>query len=211
MTRDFIHIKKNALSKNTCDSLLELFEKNTKLQVEGLVGGFKDSKNNWKKDTEIALTPDFFSLESEWRDLLVDVMQSLSKEIEFYKKEYTFYTDNHEVAGLDGLSDWRVYPTFNFQRYLPGEGYYAWHCEAPNPKPRYVTRMLTWMIYLNDVPNAGTEFKFQNLKTDAEAGTIVIWPPYWTHMHRGIVSTDHNKYILTGWCNFLNETGEYFK
>jgi hypothetical protein len=211
LMQDFIHIKKQALSRNTCDTLINLFEHNKNLHVEGHIGGVKDLHNEWKKDTEITISPDFLVKDSDWKVPLSDVMSSLSQETKFYKKEFTFHTDEHGVSGLEGLANWRIYPYFNFQRYLPGEGYYAWHCESSAPKPVFLSRMLAWMVYLNDVPDAGTEFKFQDLETDAEAGTIVIWPPYWTHMHRGVISNTHNKYILSGWFNFLNESKNHFQ
>ena len=55
------------------------------------------------------------------------------------------------------------------------------------------------MIYLNDVPNGGTEWKFQNIKTEAVKGDLVIWPSDFTHTHRGIVSKTHEKWKATGW------------
>ena len=208
--QDFIHIKKQALSRNTCDTLINLFEQNKNLHMKGHTVGAKGAKTEWKKDTEISISPNFFLKGSEWEVPLSNVMSSLSQETKFYKNEFSFDTDLG-VSGLEGLANWRIYPFFNFQRYLPGEAYYAWHCESSAPKPIFLSRMLAWMVYLNDVPDAGTEFKFQDFETDAEAGTIVIWPAYWTHMHRGIVSNTHNKYILTGWFNFLSESGNHFQ
>jgi len=28
-----------------------------------------------------------------------------------------------------------------------------------------------------------------------------MWPAEWTHTHRGIISTNKEKYIATGWLN----------
>jgi len=207
--QDFIHIKKQAVSKNICDDLIRLFEKDKHLHVEGHIGGVRGANTEWKKDTEITITPNFLINNPEWKVSLSDTINSLLLEMKSYEKEFTFDTD-HGVSGLEGVAPWRIYPIYNFQRYLPGEGYYAWHCESSAPHPVFLSRMLAWMIYLNDVPNGGTEFKFQDFKTDAEAGTIVIWPPYWTHMHRGIISNTHKKYILSGWFNFLDESRNYF-
>lgn len=210
MIQNFIHVKKQALSKNTCDTLIQLFEQHKNLHVEGRMGGIKGANNEWKRDTEIPITPNFLVNQPNWKIPLRDAMNSLEQETISYKKEFSFETDNHGVSGLEGLANWRIYPVYNFQRYLPGEGFYAWHCESSDPRPVFLSRMLAWMIYLNDVPNAGTEFKFQNFATNAEAGTVVIWPAYWTHMHRGIISNTHNKYILTGWFNFLSESKNHF-
>jgi hypothetical protein len=58
------------------------------------------------------------------------------------------------------------------------------------------------MTYLNDVPNGGTEFYYQGLKSPAKKGLTLIWPADWTHTHRGIVDDKNEKYIVTGWYNY---------
>ena len=40
---------------------------------------------------------------------------------------------------------------------------------------------------------------------DAEQGLTLIWPAGWTHNHRGRISKDKEKYIITGWFSFLKE------
>ena len=59
------------------------------------------------------------------------------------------------------------------------------------------------MVYLNDVTDGGeTEFPTQDKKFSPRAGDVLIWPAYWTHPHRGIVSESQVKYIATGWYAF---------
>jgi hypothetical protein len=55
------------------------------------------------------------------------------------------------------------------------------------------------MLYLNDVDDGGTEFKYQKLILKAKKGNLVIWPAEFTHTHRGVVSKTKEKYIATGW------------
>jgi hypothetical protein len=202
---NFIQYQENAISDSVCDSLIALFENHPELHVKGTTGGFTDHNPDWKQDTEIGLSPDFLVPGMPWHNPLSTFLTSLGDQINKYKKTHSFYTEEFGVSGIDGIAPWRVYPTFNIQRYNPGEGYYAWHCETPNLGKQCISRMLVWMAYLNDVPDGGTEFKFQNLTTTAKKGSVVIWPPYWTHFHRGIVSPTTTKYIITGWCNFLPE------
>ena len=59
------------------------------------------------------------------------------------------------------------------------------------------------MTYLNTVKNAGTEFKYQKLKTKAVKGKTVIWPASWTHTHRGSDNDKKEKIIIAGWFNFV--------
>ncbi len=96
----------------------------------------------------------------------------------------------------------RVSPgVFNIQHYRPGDGFYSWHHELSAYSLEARARAGVWMLYLNDVPDGGTEFKFQERTVQAEKGKMVLWPSYFTHEHRGVISTTTEKYIATGWFN----------
>jgi hypothetical protein len=58
------------------------------------------------------------------------------------------------------------------------------------------------MTYLNDVPEAGTHFKYQKLTTPAEKGLTLMWPTDFSHTHKGQITDKHEKYIITGWLGF---------
>jgi hypothetical protein len=96
-----------------------------------------------------------------------------------------------------------VLPIFNLQRYAPGEGFRSWHCdwttieEATEP----IRRVLAWILYLDTVPDAGTEFHWQGHHEEAEKGKLTIFPAGPSHLHRGRVSHTHSKTIATGWIN----------
>lgn len=85
------------------------------------------------------------------------------------------------------------------QKTPPGGGYHLWHHE--NADLAHAARELTWMIYLNDMPEgeAETEFLYQKRRIRPTAGTIVIWPGGFTHTHKGNTVFTQDKYILTGW------------
>jgi hypothetical protein len=87
------------------------------------------------------------------------------------------------------------------QKTPPRGGFHIWHYE--NAGINYHSRELTWMIYLNDMPEgeAETEFLFQHRKVRPTRGTVVIWPAGMTHVHRGNTVYTQPKYILTGWYN----------
>ena len=48
-----------------------------------------------------------------------------------------------------------------------------------------------------------TEFLHQKIKAKPRKGLTLIWPADWTHVHRGIVSASEEKYIITGWFDFV--------
>ena len=102
------------------------------------------------------------------------------------------------------VDPWEIYYTFNMQRYLPGEGYSAYHCERAGLSTG--DRMGVWMIYLNDVHDRGwTEFYYQQHYEKAEAGKLCIWPCDFTHLHRGIISHTETKYVITGWFSWVKD------
>ena len=113
--------------------------------------------------------------------------------VEDYRKKYFV---------LDVLSQsWSLYRNIKIQRYHPNEGYTRLHCEndAEAPDMRHL-RILGWMIYLNDVKDGGhTEFPSQNRRFQPRTGDVLLWPAYFTHLHRGNPPISGTKYILTGW------------
>jgi len=57
------------------------------------------------------------------------------------------------------------------------------------------------MLYLNDVPEGEgeTEFLHQGMRVQPRKGDLVVWPAFFTHVHRGNPVYTTDKYIATGW------------
>tara|TARA_B100001175_G_scaffold64031_1_gene52193 strand:+ start:1628 stop:2251 length:624 start_codon:yes stop_codon:yes gene_type:complete len=88
------------------------------------------------------------------------------------------------------------------QKTKPGEGYHSWHCEVDEHEPH---RVLAWALFLNDVEEGGElEFLYQNKRVKPKKGDFVVWPAYFTHMHRGNPPISDEKYIVTGWYQYVN-------
>lgn len=101
-------------------------------------------------------------------------------------------------------ANWTLSEQYNVQHYEPGNHYSTWHCEN-NGQPPFKKRHLAFMTYLNTVTEGGgTEFLHQNIEFKAKKGVTLIWPAYFTHTHRGIVSNTQDKYITTGWFEFID-------
>ena len=57
---------------------------------------------------------------------------------------------------------------------------------------------------IRDRNNGGeTWFRYYDHTISPNEGSLTFWPAGWTHMHKGLVSSDNEKYIITGWFNFL--------
>ena len=88
------------------------------------------------------------------------------------------------------------------QKYKPTQGYHAWHCDAGGIGNS--RRMMVNTLYLNTVEKGGeTEFLYQSMRVSPEQGTLVLFPTYWTHPHRGNPPLEGNKYIMNGWLEFM--------
>jgi hypothetical protein len=111
-------------------------------------------------------------------------------------KDYlSHYPDASEV------SPFSIREKYQIQWYPKGVGYSVWHHENSGIR-RTAHRHLVFMTYCNDLPNAGTHFKYQNITTPSIKGLTLIWPSAFTHTHKGQVTKEHEKMIVTGWYNF---------
>ena len=85
---------------------------------------------------------------------------------------------------------------FRIKKYEPNtDDQFDWHCDSidENSSSRY----LAILVYLNDVESDG-ETEFLDVKIKPEAGSVLLFPPFWTHPHRGLpVRGSHPKYILS--------------
>ena len=131
--------------------------------------------------------------------MAMEVNQAVGGAFELYTQKYKGILDSS-----DPVSSW----TCKIQKTNSGGGYHIWHSE--NGIFLYRDRVLTWMIYLNDIPyeNGGaTDFFHQELSLQPKKGTVVLWPAAFTHVHRGSFLTGNiSKYIATGW--FSREPGD---
>jgi hypothetical protein len=65
-------------------------------------------------------------------------------------------------------------------------------------------RQLVAIWYLNNVegPGGETEFPLQEVLVKPEEGKLVLFPPFWTHIHRAVEMQKGVKYIATTWVCF---------
>jgi prolyl 4-hydroxylase len=172
------------ISDKAVDQLLEYWHNNKDKAEKGYVGN-REYREKVKKSLEIMIEP------RNLKDFLYqeELLNCLKKYISEYK-----YADEVDFYGITEL--------IKIQYYDKGWGFYKWHSENLG-KPITIKRHLVFSTYLNDVENGGTEFFYQDYTTKAKKGSTIIFPAIWTHTHRGQISQDQEKYIITGWFNFL--------
>lgn len=115
-----------------------------------------------------------------------------------FNKCFELYAQEYEALAEMPLQ----HSYFNLQRTLPSQGYHVWHCE--NSGPACTRRVLATMMYLNDDFEGGeTEFLHQSRRVEPKTGRMLIWPAHFTHLHRGNPPLSGEKYIATGWIEFM--------
>ena len=185
---DFLEVYDDTLSKEECDKLIKDFEDVSPLSGRKVYEG--SSPNNFGGADQQKYST---TLYSDMQDSLFQAFNiptdiSLQKGIRAYKEKYSFIND---------ISPWSCWRYYNIQKYEEGQGYYRLHCEHDSDDTSGLSRILAWMIYLNDA-ECGTEFPYQNKISEAKAGRLVIWPAAWSHPHKGVTPNKGLKYIATG-------------
>ena len=121
-----------------------------------------------------------------------------------YRKELQLCLDSYfeKYPEADTMQEpFNIHEEYNLQWYKRGGGFKHWHHE--NPGEMYnIHRHLVFMTYLDDVPDGGTFFKYQDIVTPSQKGLTLIWPAGFSHVHKGQITEKHEKKIVTGWYGY---------
>ena len=178
----FVYTIDGALSKTVCENIIERFETDTKHQYAGRIGQKGIEQIDIKKSTDLRV-----SGREKWRDVDEILLHSLSNALDSLAGIHPFFVNN----SFKDIG-------YNLQRTGPGE-FYEWHID--NGPGVFSQRQLVAIWYLNTVPGPGgeTEFYFQDIVIKPEQGKLLLFPPFWTHLHRGKKLSQGTKYIATTW------------
>jgi hypothetical protein len=184
--KDFIGIYENFIPKEECDLIIKEFEDELKN------GADEEGVNQFPNQELGRYTLALSCSEDKLSYIYKKINDTLNICIEQYAKEY------FTVKQLKASSQF-----VKLQKVPIKGGYHFWHCEQDCIK--HQSRVLVWMVYLNDIPdNEGeTEFIFQGLRIKPTVGTVVFFPASFTHTHRGNPVYTKEKYIATGWYNLI--------
>ena len=172
--------------KSICDKLIKHY--NSQQKTPGVCNAGVDKSIKDSLDVTLTLS------EAQFYEEFKDYFSYLQECLEIYKNKYHFCDKT--------VTEFAIDDGFNIQKYAPGGGYPAWHCEKADLKSS--NRHLVWMTYLNDVKQGGeTEFYYQKLKVKPEKGLTLIWTADWTFTHKGHTTIDEDKYIITGWYHYI--------
>ena len=180
----FVFEKPNALKQDFCNDVILRFEQDTDGQYKGRIGQHANEDDSIKKSTDLVV-----SGKELWKDVDKTLFQSLGNAVIEFREAFPFFKGPFKDMG------------YGIQRTRPGE-HYHWHIDGGSHD--FSHRQLVAIWYLNDVPGPGgeTEFLYQDIKIKPEVGKLILFPPFWTHEHRGVTLEKDSKYIATTWVVF---------
>lgn len=187
--KQFVGIFEDAFSKEYCEGLIKAYD----TAIEAGFGRTRQQDEDFNKlqkaDTQ---------LYNNVGNIQIPISNVAEFNEIFWKQCYPLYEE--QFAPLKESGAHSSY-SLKMQRTNLREGYHLWHYESGNRQ--LCNRLLTWMLYLNDVEEGGeTEFLYQSMRVKPKQGTLLIWPAAFTHTHRGNPPLSNEKYIVTGWTEF---------
>ena len=181
---DFIGVYDEVISPDICKKIINFFESNKDLQFRGryIIEGEITINTEVKDSMDMPLSFDDGTIPST---IIAKILNDKT----------SVYIDTYRST--DVIDVFSVEMGYNLQKYNAGQGYHLLHCENSG---RGMERVLAWTLYLNTVTDGGGTYYPEYDKTvDAVEGRLCIFPAFWTHAHKGIVSNTETKYIATGW------------
>lgn len=177
----FIEIYDDIFPEQLCDRLIERHKELMKDSSVQRGCGHVDNGARARRDFS-------FYFERDAENLASEVSAHLSSGFERYVSKYPTF-------GMFPLYS----NTVKVQLTEPKGGFHNFHFESSTRES--LSRVLVWMIYLNDLPeNEGTtEFLEYGKICQPKKGRMVFFPAGITHAHRGNPPYSMDKYIATGW------------
>ena len=187
MNEDFVRVYNNAISDDSCESLIEKFEI-SKDKFETIHVKDADKRISFE---QITLTK-----HEEWKSVQDGMMAAFLSYVEQYKKDCSITPEMWpEKHGYEAV---------RMKRYLNNDyDRFDAHVDVRDlPSSR---RFLAFFVYLNDVDEGGeTEFYLPNkAKIEARRGRMVIFPPLWPWFHVGLKPISNSKYFIHSYCHYI--------
>ena len=136
------------------------------------------------------------NLDVRFKETSDRLLNKCSEYLQFYRKEFKII--DVQFPKKYGLEELRI------KKYLPNDSdEFSIHVDADDKES--AKRMVSYLFYLNDVGVGGeTVFGLREEWTiKPKQGNLLMFPPLWTHPHKGKKPISGPKYILTTYINYV--------
>ncbi len=175
----FVEVYTNALSKDICEDIIARFEADPRT---------KPSRTHSRSNPDIRTGTMLMPGGPEWRD----VVELVDKVIRTHLKDYV---QKYQGAQLVVSPERSIISEPLIEKIEPGQRY-GYHIDSGMADTH--DRVLSTLIYLRDIDEGGfTEFPYQSVRAQPQAGSMLVFPPFWTHVHRGVSPISGTKYNIT--------------
>jgi hypothetical protein len=188
----FIAEYPNAVDAALCERIIARFEKDPRrapstASVEG-----QAQTHELRTGTHLIC-----DIGGDWADVAESIIPVLQSSLAQYAQKYPAMKSVIDAEGL-------VCTGPVIERVDPGQGF-SWHYDQTKYSRQ---RVLAGLLYLRTTESGGyTEFKEQDIRIQPETGKIALFPPYWTHMHRGVTPTSEIKYVMSFFWIYAKDAG----
>ena len=177
---DFIKTYDNVLSDVSCQHLIDKFE---------------DNRNQWQK-TELeghrSFTEININLHEDWQEYVNIIYKSLNPFIQKYADDHNITNNWPERYGWEQIrfKKYEVNDKDEFKEHVDVMDYAS------------AKRFLVMFLYLNDNEGGLTEFPEYDTMIQPKAGSLLMFPPLWTHKHIGHKPIKTPKYIIGSYLHY---------
>jgi hypothetical protein len=184
---DFIYEIENILEPSICKSIIERFENDDNKVRAETNGGYLPGV---KLGTELQLVGDH--TRKKWSDIISLTCSILNHNLPKYINHIVDISPD-EYECLCGTFNFCAASAPQIQKTTKG-GFFKWHHDG------YKNRILTYIIYLNDVnqEDGGSTDFLLGKSIQPKVGKMVIFPANIAYIHRGNELKNGSKYIMTG-------------
>ena len=193
MTDDFIRIYDDAVSEDYCNKLIEKFESSPdQHEVRNTKELKKVDETTYERGNVSFKELHLWKHKKDWEGEINKLAKIFTTYAKLYQENYSPHCFPKKYG----------FEPFKMKRYMNNDvDEFGWHVDVRTFKN--LQRFLAMFIYLEDNDGGKTEFEYQNKTIDCKKGSLVIFPPMWPWLHRGLKAVNRPKYFMGAYLHYV--------
>ena len=191
-TESCVRYYDNVVSKEWCNSVIDLFEKSNSKTFDEERKSFTelDIDNLPEVRSEMGLPYEPF------KDIKETFIRVLKQNLQHFMKEVDI--KEHHFPPVVDMENIRI------KKYTDnGKDVFKDHVDILRSKGPTSKRFLVFILYLSDVEEGGeTSIPRYKIKCKPKAGRLLMFPPFWTHPHQGEKVIKGTKYQMMTYLHY---------